>query len=151
MTTPFDLEKWKAGAKPVYRNGTFPVQVLHFDKANSPCPIISLTQKGFWGFEAHYPNGKKFEYGEDCGLDLMLLTEPKRVPLTGTEWIHNGPWWVKRIDDPTMITLVACVDDLGKPITSIGQLIYEKYERTNGKIDVEGKLVWEPCWKEETI
>ena len=76
-TKPFDLEKAKAGAEVVTRDGT-PVRIICYDAAGSH-PIVALINYGDNDIACMYNENGSFSLGEECNGDLMIKEKPWRA------------------------------------------------------------------------
>lgn len=71
MTTiPFDLAKFKAGYKPIYRNGEEPLEVHYFEKAIG-YKVISINPSG--SHITHSTKGHYYLDETDSANDLLLI------------------------------------------------------------------------------
>lgn len=67
---PFDIEKWKAGYEPVYRDGAEVLEVAVLDKADGQNVISVNVDRAR---NSHYPNGSWMtDNNSSCDKDLML-------------------------------------------------------------------------------
>ena len=80
----FDYEKYKAGAKAVYRNGDVPQMVILPEIPNKEYPLISIDKGGFTN--SHTNNGIYNKSKEENNLDLLLEVEEESEP----ELFMNG-------------------------------------------------------------
>lgn len=153
-TIPFNIEKWKAGAKVVYRSGAIPLSVIHLPEVtNALEKIITITPRNEIGLSYplfHKEDGRRNNMHE-TDFDLLLLVEPKEIPLDMYDFIDGKVWWIST----AKLMWATSVDYVGSTqITTDGSSVtYHdlrlNYLRTNGTRDSEGKLVWQKCSKEE--
>ncbi len=74
----FDYEKYKAGAKAVYRSGQVPQMVILPEIPNKEYPLISIDKDGL--SNSHMNNGIYFKEKKDASLDLLLEVEEEVEP-----------------------------------------------------------------------
>jgi hypothetical protein len=67
---PFDVEKFKAGWKPICRNGFEPKEVHYFETARSDCKTIFVDNT--FTLRNNGPIGKYYN-NEDSDYDLFLI------------------------------------------------------------------------------
>jgi len=91
---PFDIQKFNAGLKPVYRNGEIPKRVILTPDAKENSKIISIDK--FSDVIKHSYDGLHTESGMSDGADLFLIPEEETLlvamskkPVLGCEDIYN--------------------------------------------------------------
>jgi len=73
---PFDIEKFNAGLKPVYRNGEIPKRVILTPEGHEKAKIISFDKDGIANL--HFITGEYFTSSQSP-FDLFLIPEEETL------------------------------------------------------------------------